>query len=161
MNLSPGYPMGSTEVGEQGNRLSGGERQRLTMAQAFKKCADFIIDEATSAVDNKSEHLIPASLGCVKTKSYLFGDCPPFIHHFRCRLHLCVRQGEVVAKGTHEELLASSPIMPSLPRWRLTQAQVTSPAITSCMEVMNTHHFRPSKKDLLTSLQDVFTARLK
>jgi ATP-binding cassette subfamily B protein/subfamily B ATP-binding cassette protein MsbA len=100
----------SSQVGERGNRLSGGERQRLTMARAFLKNAPILLlDEATSAVDNKSEHLIQQALDALK----LNRTCLVIAHRLSTVIDAdCIyvlRQGEVVAKGSHEELLASSP----------------------------------------------------
>ncbi|HRH77348.1 MAG TPA: ABC transporter ATP-binding protein [Cellvibrionaceae bacterium] len=100
----------NSQVGERGNRLSGGERQRLTMARAFLKNAPILLlDEATSAVDNKSEHLIQQALDALKQNR----TCLVIAHRLSTILDAdCIyvlRQGEVVAKGTHEELLASSP----------------------------------------------------
>lgn len=100
----------SSQVGERGNRLSGGERQRLTMARAFLKNAPILLlDEATSAVDNKSEHLIQQALDALKQNR----TCLVIAHRLSTVIDAdCIyvlRQGEVVAKGSHEELLASSP----------------------------------------------------
>ena len=67
------------------------------------------MDEATSAVDNKSEHLIQQALDALKQNR----TCLVIAHRLSTILDAdCIyvlRQGEVVAKGTHEELLASSP----------------------------------------------------
>ncbi|HMW73379.1 MAG TPA: ABC transporter ATP-binding protein, partial [Cellvibrionaceae bacterium] len=100
----------NSQVGERGNRLSGGERQRLTMARAFLKNAPILLlDEATSAVDNKSEHLIQQALNALKQNR----TCLVIAHRLSTVIDAdCIyvlRQGEVVAKGTHTELLASSP----------------------------------------------------
>lgn len=100
----------SSQVGERGNRLSGGERQRLTMARAFLKNAPILLlDEATSAVDNKSEHLIQQALDALKQNR----TCLVIAHRLSTVIDAdCIyvlKQGEVVAKGSHEELLASSP----------------------------------------------------
>ncbi len=100
----------NSQVGERGNRLSGGERQRLTMARAFLKNAPILLlDEATSAVDNKSEHLIQQALDALKQNR----TCLVIAHRLSTVIDAdCIyvlRQGEVVAKGSHEELLASSP----------------------------------------------------
>ncbi len=59
-NMPQGY---DTEVGERGLFLSGGERQRVALARAFLKDAPILIlDEPTSAVDNKTESLIMEAL---------------------------------------------------------------------------------------------------
>ncbi|HEY6530289.1 MAG TPA: ABC transporter ATP-binding protein [Cellvibrionaceae bacterium] len=99
-----------TQVGERGNKLSGGERQRLTMARAFLKNAPILLlDEATSAVDNKSEYLIQQALDALKQNR----TCLVIAHRLSTVIDAdCIyvlRQGEVVAQGTHEDLLVSSP----------------------------------------------------
>jgi len=99
-----------TEVGERGMRLSGGERQRLSMARAFLKDAPILLlDEATSAVDNKSEHLIQQALQSLRQNrtSLVIAHRLSTIVEADCIYVL--RLGEIVARGTHEELLKSSP----------------------------------------------------
>ncbi len=99
-----------SEVGERGMRLSGGERQRLSMARAFLKDAPILLlDEATSAVDNKSEHLIQQALHGLRrnrTSLVIAHRLSTIIEADRIYV---LRLGEVVAHGTHEELLKSCP----------------------------------------------------
>lgn len=98
------------EVGERGMRLSGGERQRLAMARAFLKNAPILLlDEATSAVDNKSEQLIQEAL----TKLRQNRTCMVIAHRLSTVIEAdqiyVMRMGEILAHGTHEELLQSCP----------------------------------------------------
>ena len=98
------------EVGERGMRLSGGERQRLAMARAFLKNAPILLlDEATSAVDNKSEHLIQEAL----TKLRQNRTCLVIAHRLSTVIEAdqiyVMRLGEILAHGTHAELMASCP----------------------------------------------------
>lgn len=98
------------EVGERGMRLSGGERQRLAMARAFLKNAPILLlDEATSAVDNKSEHLIQQALEQLRQNR----TCLVIAHRLSTVIEAdqiyVMRLGEVLAHGTHEELLKSCP----------------------------------------------------
>jgi ABC-type multidrug transport system fused ATPase/permease subunit len=99
-----------SEVGERGMRLSGGERQRLSMARAFLKDAPILLlDEATSAVDNKSEHLIQEALRTLRqnrTSLVIAHRLSTIVEADRIYV---MRLGEIVAHGTHEELLAKSP----------------------------------------------------
>lgn len=98
------------EVGERGMKLSGGERQRLAMARAFLKNAPILLlDEATSAVDNKSEHLIQEAL----TKLRQNRTCLVIAHRLSTVIEAdqiyVMRLGEVLAHGTHHELMQSCP----------------------------------------------------
>jgi ABC-type multidrug transport system fused ATPase/permease subunit len=99
-----------SDVGERGSRLSGGERQRLSMARAFLKNAPILLlDEATSAVDNKSEHLIQAALNSLRKNR----TCWVIAHRLSTVVEAdCIfvmRLGEIIASGTHEQLLTSCP----------------------------------------------------
>ena len=98
------------EVGERGMRLSGGERQRIAMSRAFLKNAPILLlDEATSAVDNKSEQLIQQAL----TKLRENRTCLIIAHRLSTVVEAdqiyVMRLGEVLAHGTHEELINSCP----------------------------------------------------
>lgn len=58
--LKDGY---DTYVGERGVKLSGGQKQRISIARVFLKAPKvLLLDEATAALDNESEHLVSASL---------------------------------------------------------------------------------------------------
>jgi ATP-binding cassette subfamily B protein/subfamily B ATP-binding cassette protein MsbA len=103
--LDQGY---DTLIGERGVRLSGGQRQRLAIARAL--LADpriLILDEATSNLDTHSERLIQQSL-----QALLVGRTSFVIAHrlstiLRADQILVLDGGQVVERGTHEELLAA------------------------------------------------------
>ena len=94
---------------EFGSNLSGGQRQRLAIARAiYKEASVLVLDEATSALDNESEKRIQAAL-----KRYAEGRITLTIAHRLSTIEqadtiLVFREGEVVAHGTHGQLLESS-----------------------------------------------------
>ncbi len=96
-----------TQVGENGVMLSGGQRQRLAIARALLKDAPLLIlDEATSALDTESERHIQAAL-----EKVMEGRTTLVIAHRlstieKADLILVMDRGQIVERGTHEELLA-------------------------------------------------------
>jgi ATP-binding cassette subfamily B protein len=105
--LPDGY---NTVIGEHGYSLSGGQRQRIAIARAV--LADpriLILDDATSSVDPTKEHEIRAALAEV-----MAGRTTIIIAHRPATIALADRvvlldSGKVIADGTHEGLLESSP----------------------------------------------------
>ncbi|MFH8474240.1 ABC transporter ATP-binding protein [Streptomyces sp. NPDC018000] len=97
-----------TVVGERGYRLSGGERQRLTIARLLlARQRVVILDEATAHLDNTSEAAVQEAL-----TEALAGRTAVVIAHRlstvrAADLILVVENGQIVERGTHEELLAA------------------------------------------------------
>ena len=108
MALPRGY---DSVVGERGLTLSGGQRQRLALARAvLSEPRILILDDATSAVDARTEEAINAAL-----RSVMAGRTTLLVAHRRSTLHLADRVvvldgGGVLEQGTHAELVKSSPI---------------------------------------------------
>ncbi|MCL4129734.1 UNVERIFIED_CONTAM: hypothetical protein GTU68_058537 [Idotea baltica] len=111
-----GFPNGfDTIVGESGLSLSGGERQRIAIARAILKNAPILIlDEATASLDNRSEKEIQAALEKLgKGKTSLV------IAHRLSTVRnadeiIVMEDGEIVEKGTHDELLKKDGIFTKL-----------------------------------------------
>ena len=101
----------NTQIGEDGVRLSGGEKQRISIARAIlKKTPIILLDEATSSLDSETENKIQQGLNYLtKNKTTLV-----IAHRLSTILNseriFVIDKGKLVAKGTHKELLAESPI---------------------------------------------------
>ncbi|MFD8495301.1 ABC transporter ATP-binding protein [Amycolatopsis sp. NPDC059657] len=96
-----------TLVGERGYRLSGGERQRLTIARLLlAQPRVIVLDEATAHLDSESEAAVGEALS-----SALEGRTALVIAHRLSTIRaadqiLVLEHGEIVERGTHDELLA-------------------------------------------------------
>ena len=101
-DLPKGY---DTEVGERGMKLSGGQRQRIAIARAFLRNPKILmLDEATSSLDSKSEHVVQQALN-----DLMKGRTTIVIAH---RLSTVIgsdqiiflEKGKITGSGTHKEL---------------------------------------------------------
>ncbi|TMC15549.1 MAG: ATP-binding cassette domain-containing protein, partial [Chloroflexi bacterium] len=104
MELENGY---DTIVGERGYKLSGGEKQRIAIARVvLKNPRILILDEATSSLDTLSERLVQSAL-----ETLMKGRTALVIAHrlstiLAADMILVVNKGEIIERGTHQQLLA-------------------------------------------------------
>jgi len=103
MGLEDGY---NTQVNERGSRLSAGQRQLISFARAV--LADpkiLILDEATAAIDTETEILLQKGLSeMLKGRtSFIIAHRLSTIRNADCIMY--VDHGEIVEKGSHEELM--------------------------------------------------------
>ena len=103
MSLPQGY---ETLIGENGVGLSGGQKQRLSVARAFLKDAPILVlDEMTSSVDPVNEVLMQKAVSALAQNRTVL----VVAHHLSTIRSadqiIVMRQGEIVQRGTHEQLL--------------------------------------------------------
>jgi len=120
--LSEGY---DTRVGERGVKLSGGQRQRIAIARTVLQDPEILLlDEATSAVDTETEYLIQRSL------DRLAADRTTLVIAHRLSTVkdadtiVVLDDGEVVERGSHEELLAADGLYANL--WGVQAGEIES-----------------------------------
>ena len=106
MSLPQGY---ETLIGENGVGLSGGQKQRLSVARAFLKDAPILVlDEMTSSVDPINEVLMQKAVSALAQNRTVL----VVAHHLSTIRSadqiIVMRQGEIVQRGTHEQLLEES-----------------------------------------------------
>ena len=103
--LDQGY---DTVIGERGSTLSGGQRQRLSIARAILLDPPILVlDDSTSSVDAETEHLIREAMESVMQDRTTFVIAHRLSTIHRADSILVLRNGSIVERGTHRELLAA------------------------------------------------------
>ncbi len=98
-----------TIVGERGYRLSGGERQRIAIARVMLKDPRILLlDEATSSLDTLSERLIQQALSKLMAGRTTVAIAHRLSTVIAAQQILVMRRGQILGRGTHEELLTGS-----------------------------------------------------
>jgi ATP-binding cassette subfamily B (MDR/TAP) protein 1 len=96
----------NTSVGDAGIKLSGGQRQRLAIARSVvKQPKILILDEATSAIDARSEKIVQAALDKVSKNRTTITISHRLSTIIKADNIVVLKKGQVVQQGTHEELL--------------------------------------------------------
>ena len=102
-------------LSESAENVSGGQKQRIALARAFYRDAPIILfDEATSALDPATEAAVLQSFGTLtKDKTVVM-----VAHRTKaidyCDTVIVMEGGKIVAAGTHDELISSSPVYANL-----------------------------------------------
>jgi len=108
MSFPQGY---DTPVGERGSTLSGGQKQRVAIARALMLDPQILIlDDSTSSVDVQTEYQIQQALDQLMAGRTSFVIAQRISTVLNADQILILDQGEIVARGRHEELMESSPI---------------------------------------------------
>ena len=95
--------------GEKGFALSGGERQRIAIARAILRNPPILIlDEATSALDTVTERLVQDALSKLMQNRTVFAIAHRLSTIRDADLILVMEHGEIVERGTHDELYAAN-----------------------------------------------------
>lgn len=108
MSFPDGY---DTVIGERGVMLSGGQRQRLAIARAFLSDPRILVlDDSTSAIDSNTEDQIQRAMHHI-----LKGRTTLLITHRLSQIRsadqiLLMKNGRLLAQGSHEELMAECPM---------------------------------------------------
>ena len=104
-----------SEIGDDGVLLSGGQRQRLAIARAFYKDSPIIIlDEATSSLDTESELIVQEALEKLITNRTTIVIAHRLSTIENADKILVINNGEIIEKGTHQELLQKSGVYKKL-----------------------------------------------
>ncbi|MGI8914252.1 MAG: ATP-binding cassette domain-containing protein, partial [Chloroflexota bacterium] len=136
MECPAGY---ETPVGERGSTLSGGQKQRIAIARALLlNPRILILDDSTSSVDLATEYRIQQALDELMQGRTSFVIAQRISTVLNADQILVLEKGQIVARGTHEELLESSEIYadiyssqlvddstPTLPTPQIEKAGVT------------------------------------
>ncbi|HPT24335.1 MAG TPA: ABC transporter ATP-binding protein [Anaerolineaceae bacterium] len=106
------FPEGyDSRVEERGSNLSGGQKQRLGIARAIVTQPDILIlDDSTSAVDVETETLIQSALAVTMRGRISFVVAQRISTVLNADKIIVLDRGQIVAEGTHAELMQSSPV---------------------------------------------------
>ncbi len=135
--LEDGY---DTQVGERGESLSGGQRQRIAIARALLREPEILVlDEATSHVDNETERQIQESIDALAGERTTVAIAHRLSTVRNAERILVVDGGEIVERGTHEELVAEDGLYADLWRVQVGETEAVSDAFLRADAVEGVH----------------------
>jgi ATP-binding cassette subfamily B protein len=124
--LPDGY---DTVIDEENSNLSAGQKQLITIARAFiAEPSLLILDEATSAVDTRTELLVQHAMAALRANRTSFVIAHRLSTIRDADLILVMEHGQIVEQGTHEQLLAAHGAYE-----RLYRAQFDAPALDAAV----------------------------
>jgi ATP-binding cassette subfamily B (MDR/TAP) protein 1 len=104
--LQYGY---ATMVGSSGRLISGGQKQRVSLARALvKDPAVLILDEATAALDSRSEQRIQRAINNISTGRTVITIAHRLSTITNADKIVCMHKGDILEQGTHTELMAQN-----------------------------------------------------
>ena len=150
-SLPDGY---DTVLDEDASNVSAGEKQLITIARAFvAQPSVLILDEATSSVDTRTELLLQHAMAALREGRTSFVIAHRLSTIRDADLILVMEHGDIVEKGTHDELIAAQGAY-----WRLYQSQFEQAATDLDAEELGQDGNVVRSADGETPLEAVFEA---
>ncbi len=131
------FPQGyDTPVGDRGTTLSGGQKQRVAIARALLlNPRILILDDSTSSVDVATEYRIQQALDKLMQNRTSFVIAQRISTVLNADHILVLEHGQIVARGTHEELMDSSPLYVEIYNSQLVEDAEDQPDSVPSQEV--------------------------